>query len=159
LTQGYWASYADKIVAKTKPRKSPFATRAVKAATLTPFFSSGLFKLLPRIGSRRKPERLGSFQGPDTSDSNFEAGTTAGSENADIDQAVKSADQHFAVSVASLGLAVTGTMLFPPLRLLGWMGYFYASAHFYKGAYKCIVYERKLKHALSLPKGWWWWMR
>ncbi|MGB0383942.1 MAG: hypothetical protein ACPGWR_03880 [Ardenticatenaceae bacterium] len=66
-------------------------------------------------------------------------------ENADIDEAVKRADQHFAVSVASLGLAVTGTMLFPPLRLLSWAGYFYASADFYKGAVHSIVYERKLK--------------
>jgi Cu2+-exporting ATPase len=66
-------------------------------------------------------------------------------EKTDIVRDVKSADQHLAVSVASLGLAVGGTMLFPPLSLLGWMGYFYASAHFFKGAYNSIVYERKLK--------------
>jgi len=50
LTQGYWASYADKIVAKTKPTRTPFATRAVNAETLMP--------LSLRLRKRQPPSLL-----------------------------------------------------------------------------------------------------
>jgi len=124
----YWAFYADKMAAKkyksmSRGGRSAFgAFRKVKEKNLSSVYLKQIQRKDPQIAEMASQK-----------------------EKADIDQDVKSADQHFAVSVASLGLAVTGTMLFPPLRLLGWMGYFYASAHFYKGAYHSIVYERKLK--------------
>jgi len=107
-----------------------FGSRKKKPPRLACALIENEFKNVPNVAAIKYQQSL-------------EAETMPQTEN--IDQDVKSADQHLAVSIASLVLAVGATMFFPPLRVLGWIGCAYASVHFYKGAYKSIIEERKLK--------------
>lgn len=48
------------------------------------------------------------------------------------------------VTVSSLGLAVAGTLFFPPLHLLSLPGLIYGSLHVYKAAYQSLVEKRAI---------------
>ena len=69
------------------------------------------------------------------------------SDKADIDQTEKRVNKNLTVSLASLGLAIS-SVIFPPLRLLSWLGFLYASARFFKDGYKSIVKKRKINMAV-----------
>ena len=65
-----------------------------------------------------------------------------------IDQQMQRVNRQIAVSGASLGLTVAGSIAFPPLHLLAWTGLLYSSSHFFKAAYKSVTEERKIKIAV-----------
>ena len=52
-------------------------------------------------------------------------------------------NRNLVVSTGSLGLAVVGAFLFPPLRLLSLVGIVYGSVPIYQSAYRAVVHERR----------------